>query len=303
LTGNQLTLTLPTGTTKFAVAYVCPPIVLPGLTTNNEFVVEATMQDGPAFTASCAGIPAASAVSGSVNPSLIPGTSDVRITGRQGFSTSVGTSGLAFNVTLPTGTNDVATVAVDGSNNALAVRMLRSQIVPLALNGGGTIFLAPSDATTNQPVTVNGVPIGFAAATTFVDYQTANGTLIVLYNGPATLYRAVPAAIAQSGDFYFYDTGSSDIATHNSMIGFLQTTTTGGGAITHTMPPQWSIFSPPAAATFPTFTFNYAGFSGLSGVADQAAITWFSTLSTVSSITVTATASFQGGVTTLAVRG
>jgi hypothetical protein len=85
------------------------------------------------------------------------------------------------------------------------------------------------------------------------------------------------------------------------MIGFLQTTTTGGGAITHTMPPQWSIFSPPAAATFPTFTFNYAGFSGLSGVADQAAITWFSTLSTVSSITVTATASFQGGVTTLAV--
>jgi hypothetical protein len=274
-------------------------MVLPGLTANTEFVVEATMQDGPAFTASCPGTPAASNVSGSVNASLIAGTSDVRITGNQGVSTSVGTSGLPFNVNLPTGTNDIAAVALDGSG-ALAVRMLRSQTVPGALNGGATIILGPSDATTSQSVTVSNLPAGFAAPTTFVDYETANGTLIVLYNGPATQYRAVPTAIAQSGDFYFYSTGARDIATLKSFVGFLQTTTSGGGSISPTLPSPWS-FSGPAAAAFPTFTFNYSGFNGLSGVADQAMLTWFPTSSTVANLTVTATSSFQGGTTTLAI--
>jgi len=300
LQGNKVTFSVPNGTTKFSLAYVCSPIVLPGLTTSNEFIVQATTQDGTAFNADCANIPATSSVSGSVNSSLIAGASDVRITGNVGFSTSVGTSGAPFNTPLPTGTNDVAVVAVDGSNNALAVRMMRSQTVPGALNGGGTIILSPSDATTNQTITVNSLPVAFAAATTFAEYRTANGTLVVLYNGPATQYRTVPAAIAQSGDFYFYDTAASDIATHKSFVGFLQSTTSGGGSITATLPQAWS-FAGPAPAVFPTFTFNYSGFTSLSNGAQEATIAWFTSLSTVSSITIVATTSFQNGATTIAI--
>jgi hypothetical protein len=302
LTGNKLTFTVPNGTTKFAVAYVCSPIVIgspPSLIVTDESIIEATTQDGTAFTADCGNIPATSNVSGSVNSSLIAGTSDVRITGNVGYSTAVGTGGSPFTTNLPTGTNDVAAVALDSSSNALAVRMMRSQTVPGTLNGGSTIILGPSDATTNQSVTVSGLPAGFAAPTEFVDYNTANGTLIVLYNGPATQYRAVPAAIAQSGDFYLYSTGATDIAT-NSFVDFVQTTNAGGGPISHTLPQPW-LYSGPTPAAFPAFTFNYAGFSGLHGGAQRGSITWFTSSSNASSITISATAGFQSGANTLTI--
>jgi hypothetical protein len=52
LQGGALHLTLPPGTTRYAVAYVCPIVG-----TNNEFVIEATTQDSNAYTVSCQAIP------------------------------------------------------------------------------------------------------------------------------------------------------------------------------------------------------------------------------------------------------
>src|SRR5262249_22379958 len=144
------------------------------------------------------------------------------------------------------------------------------------------------------------LPGGFAAPTAFVDYHNANGTLVVLYNGAATQYRAMPAAGVGSGDFYHYSIAASDIATHNSLVGFLQTTSSGGGPFSATLPQPWSSFSPPAPAAFPSFTFNYAGFNGLPGVSQEATLTWIAG-STVSGIIVVATSSFQNGATTLAI--
>src|SRR5437899_6711167 len=106
--GNQLTVSIPNGTTKYAVAYVCPPIVIgnpPSLFVNNEFVVESTIQDGTAINANCANLPTTGTISGSVNSSSIAGATDVWISGVGGFRTSVGTSGSPFNVALPTGMN------------------------------------------------------------------------------------------------------------------------------------------------------------------------------------------------------
>src|SRR5215472_10032731 len=44
--GNQLFLTLPNGTVKYGIAYVCSAF-------NDEFVFEATTQDATALTLSC----------------------------------------------------------------------------------------------------------------------------------------------------------------------------------------------------------------------------------------------------------
>jgi hypothetical protein len=302
LQGNTLTFSLPNGATRFSVAYVCPPIVVSSLSVTNEFVVSATTQDGAAFRASCANLPAPTGnLSGSANASLIAGTSDIWITGVDGMRSPVGTSGLPFNVTLPTGTNDVAVVPVDGSGNALAVKMIRGQTVPGTLNGGSTVILGPGDATSIQSMTVTNLPAGFAAPVAFVDYHNVNGTLIVLYNnGAATQYPSMPAGAVQAGDFYLYDVGASDTATHNSVVAFLQTTTTGGGSFSAVLPQAWS-FSGPAPAPFPTFTFNYTGFNGLAGMSQQAFIEWSTGPGNFSSISAVATASFQSGAATVSI--
>src|SRR5215475_5707554 len=67
ITSGKLTLSVGNDTTKFAVAYVCPPVSNLGITTNSEFVVEATAKDGTAFTVSCFGQPATGGATGSVN--------------------------------------------------------------------------------------------------------------------------------------------------------------------------------------------------------------------------------------------
>lgn len=80
----MLNLSLPAGTTKYAVAYVCPSNFGLGIFPEpvSEFVIEATVQDGAAFTADCLGaFPLAQedAATGSVNASAIAGTTQVQV--------------------------------------------------------------------------------------------------------------------------------------------------------------------------------------------------------------------------------
>jgi hypothetical protein len=110
----------------------------------------------------------------------------------------------------------------------------------------------------------------------------------------------MPGGAVHAGDFYLYDVGASDTATHNSVVAFLQTTTSGGGSFSAALPQPWS-FSGPAPATFPTFTFNYAGFNGLAGMSQQAFIEWSTAPGSFSSIGTVATASFQSGAATLSI--
>jgi hypothetical protein len=301
ITSGKLTLTVGNDTIKFAVAYVCPPVSHLGTTTNSEFVVEATAKDGTAFTVSCFGQPATGSATGSVNATAITGATDVKILGIQGIGSNVGSASGSFNVSLPTGANDVAAVAVDASGNVLAVKILRSQTIPGAINGGSQIVFTPSDQVSTQSLVVNNVPAGdVSPPVTSVGYITANGTLILLTNNAVTSYPAVPAGATQAGDFYLYLSDTNDTATHTSTIGVTQTTTTGGGFQTLVLPNPWS-FSGPAAATFPTFTFNYTDFNALAAVAQQGQLTWTPAASTVNSITVTATANFQSGANTITI--
>jgi hypothetical protein len=113
-------------------------------------------------------------------------------------------------------------------------------------------------------------------------------------------YPAVPASAALSGDFYLYSATSLDTATFSQFMGVTQTTTAGGGPVSMAFPAPWT-FSGPAPATFPTFTFNYSGFSGLPAVSQRAIISWSTAPTNRNLLMVTATQSFQNGATTLSI--
>jgi hypothetical protein len=299
--GGKLSLTVPQGTTKYAIAYVCPGVAGLRNTVNSEFVIEATTQDPTSFTTSCLGPPVTSSVTGSANASLITGATDVKIAGNQGLGGNVGSNSGNFTVSLPNGNNDIAAVAVNGAGTALAVQMVRAQTVPGVINSGNTILFVTANSTATQPLTVTGVPAGFVSPpAASVQYRTANGTSFLLENNSSTQYPAVPAAQTQTGDFYVYQANTTDTATHTSSVGITQSTTTGGGPASIALPSPWS-FTGPAAARFPTFTFNYTGFNGLAAVAQQAEIEWAPTATTLTTITVTATANFQNGTNTITI--
>ena len=285
---NLLGLVLPNATTNYAVAYVCP-------SGQQEFVLEANAQDFDKLAVNCPNVfqpPVAAAATGSVNASAIPGATQV-IVANALSPVSLGVSG-SFSALLPSGTRDIGFLAENASGVVLGVKILRSQTVPGAVNGGATVVFAPTDTTTQQPIIIGNVPSGSAFGLT-VAYDTIGGAGLLL-NGSTNSYSAVPATETQGTDVYFYQ--STATVTGSEVVGVLEATTSGGGPVTLTLPVPWS-FSGPAPAALPTFTFNYSGFAGLPAVSQEAAIAWTTPTSVSNSIMVTATANFQNGATTL----
>ena len=270
----------------------------------SEFVIQASTKDGTSFNVSCQGSTATTgALTGSVDATAIPGAANVQIRGNLGYGTAVGASNGLFNVSLPTGSNDVALIVMDGSPqpNVLAVKILRSQTVPGALNNGAVVTFQASDLTTSQPLSVTNVPAGFVTPPAVaVEYFTANGTSFLLDGNSSTLYPAVPASAAQSGDYYAFESNSDDASTFSSAVGITQYTTTPSNPATIALPAPWS-YAGPSAATLPTFTFSYSGFSSLAAVAQSGEIEWAPTATTLNTITTIATANFQGSATTVAI--
>src|SRR5260370_7794413 len=81
--GNQVTFTLLAGITKYAIAYVCPPLSVMG-TLNSEFVIQATTQDATSFTASCFGPVSSGTATGGTVTSSFAGTAKIHILCAQG---------------------------------------------------------------------------------------------------------------------------------------------------------------------------------------------------------------------------
>jgi hypothetical protein len=299
--GNQLFLTLPIGTTKYGIAYVCA-------TFNDEFVFEATTQDATALTLNCPSPSAPSALgaaTGSVDASAIAGATNVSIRGNGGAASLAGVTE-PFSVPMQDGVNDVAFIAMDSNSKAVGVKIARGQNIPGAVNGGSTVVFGAGDAITTQPVTINNVPAGFPVPNgVFAQYHTANGTafpllLVLGFNSPLPgTYPAVPAGATQSGDFYLYQSSTSNIPGANQQVGTTLTTTTGGGPLTMTYPALWS-FAGPTPAKLPTFTFDYSGFSGQPAVSQQVLLTWPVGTSR-NLLQVMATANFQNGANTLTI--
>jgi hypothetical protein len=318
LQSGQLTLTIPQGETRYAIAYACPSNGL----FNSESVIELATQD-PAPSGFCAAPPPdppppppkEGYVTGSVDASAIPGTSSVLIYGLLGFG-SVAAKGM-FNVQTPLqGTRDIAFVAVDASQQILAVKILRSQTVPGAVNGGQTVALVASDQTTHQTISVSNAPPGFTVQSLRAAYETAGGASIPVipssfFGQQRSQYAVVQVSEAQAGDEYQFS--ASDISLLSpppKCVGqffgnqYVAASLSAASASAVTIPlPTPLAYSPPAPAAFPSFDVTYAGFAGDSRVNYSVRLEWGATgsLPPFTELGVTATTAYQSGATTLSI--
>lgn len=296
------TLTLPAGTTKYAVAYVCPTMF--SLGSGFEFVIEATVQDGSAYSVSCMAPPAFITGTFQVDASAFPTTRVVTLFGKDdgfgGITFPSGSLSGAVTYQMVAGMNDIVLLTAD--TNTTAAKILRSQPIPNAVNGGNPVVFTASDAVTTQPITLTNIPAGFNdPGTTTVSYVTANNTQLGLACCGQMLYTVLPPAEALPADFYRFDFSYVNPQISGNQAVSITHSATSVGAVMLSLPTPWT-YSGPAAASFPTFSFNYSGFAA---VAEYAQIQWpISSLGVHgphTTISVTATASFQNGVNTITI--
>jgi hypothetical protein len=300
LSGGSLTLSLPSGTSNFAVAYACSalPWYMPPVTpTIDEYVYQASTQDGTSLRGSCANLNSSQGrVTVQVSTSAIPGANMVTVQGLAMMEASGGT--IDFSGTMTAGTYDVFIFVQDIDNNLLALKVLRSQTIPGALNGGNPVIFQTSDETTLQAITYSNPPSGFSPSQ-YILYETSGGastTLDVL--GSTTQYPAMPVSAFQNGDYYLFDAAASS---GNEAVG-VEKFTSSVGPQGFTFPAPWT-YPGPTAAALPTINFDYPGFSGMSSVSSVAAIQWNRGNGTPlnNGISVFTTANYRNGATAVTI--
>ena len=325
LTSGTLTLSIPSGTTSFAVAYACPPLASPltGLvsgTITRQTVLEASTADGTSFFLGCAEVPASGqtgTLTGSVDATAIPALSYVSVQAANG-DLMLGTAVLGqkgdFSFSAPAGSDRVEVLAYSTSSpgtlpptsSVVAAKSFDSQQVPGALNGGSPVVLTAADETTPQAVTYKNVPAGFTAPALDVLFNLGGKTGFTVASGQGNSYPALPAGAVESGDGYFliasaYQTSVGVIGVGGAVAAAATTAT--AGPMTFTFPAPWS-YSGPAAAALPTFDFTYAGFTGKTGVQQLATLTWLTGTSSSADeniLLVEATANYLNGSTQVTV--
>lgn len=314
LTGTSLTLTLPTGTSNYAVAYLCPTLGTAPDTSQFEYVWEASVTDGSPLNLNCPyEVNPTPNFTGSLDASAIPGVQSFEILAQNGDSFggggAYGPTG-NFNVGAPTGSDRILVLAYANASGfdsqaagPVAAKNFDNQTVPGSLNGGNTVVFGTSDETTAEPITYKNVPSGFGTPSTYAWFGMGETNQDFVYASDATTqYMQLPASATETGDVYFLD---ASVASTSSEAGVNTEIVSSGGPVTFSFPPPWS-YSGPAAAALPSFTMSYSGFSGDANVTESAWIFWgtgsaglFS--SSTDNIQLEATANYQNGSTTLAV--
>lgn len=307
ITSNQLTITVPSGTTTYSVAYLCPSYQAANVTLAQEYVRFLSTQDGTAINGSCAGpatgpVVAMGTLTGTVDATAFPTASIMEVDVSAGANGEIA-DGLPFNggsfqMTGPAGSDRVVIGIYDnGYNNLLAIKNFNSQTVPGALNGGNTVTFSSSDATTPQPIAFANLAAGFATPSTYV--SAVNGAF-ALTSGAINQYSQVPAGVLQSGDYYIFSSSSSLTSGSQSLMIGSDLYPTTGGPVTISFPAPWSTAGP-APAGLPTIPFDYTGYEGKSGVSCYANLTWTPSSGNQDGILVSATQGYLGTATSLAV--
>jgi hypothetical protein len=314
LTSGTLTLSIPSGTTNFAVAYLCGD---DGYT--QQTVIEASTLDGTSYSASyCPSLATqpTGTLTGSADASAIAGAEFVGINAYNGsgYSESVlltGDSG-PINFALPSGTDRLAATAYTAApsnpltfnsvETLLAVRNFDSVTIPGALNGGNTVTLGAADEVTMQPITYKNVPSGFAAPTTTAYYEWSGGGELLLSNGATTQYPAIPAAAGEGGDYYSFgavtEMSTNGGATEAGVAA--STITTASGPLTFTFPAPW-IYAGPTPSAQPVFNMANSGITGKTGVMDYVTMAWNISAAGETNSALFATANYLNGSTSVAI--
>lgn len=313
LTSGKLTLSIPSGTTNFAVAYLC---VISSYT--EETILEASTLDGTSYSAvfcpSNTTVPTGT-LTGSADVSAIAGAGFVGVTANNSNGIAyqtILTTGVSatLNVSAQSGTDRVAVsaynvtpsnpVTFNSLDTLLAVRNFDGVAVPGAVNGGNTVTLGAADAVTLQPITYKNVPSGFPTPTTSANYEWSDGGQLVLASAATTQYPAIPAAAAESGDYYSFNstieisTGAGGAEEGVSV----STNTTSNGPLTLTFPAPWT-YAGPTASALPVFNLANSGITGKTGVTDYATLIWNNSPAGGTDIEVIATGNYLNGSTSL----
>jgi hypothetical protein len=314
LTSGALTLNIPSGTTNFAVAYICPD---GGYT--QQIVLEASTLDGTSYSAlycaSTATLPTGT-LTGSGDVSAIAGAGYLGVTAdsgsgySEGFLLTVTGEPEPISVALPSGTDRVLVTGANLANpvyfgseeNVLAVRNFEGVTIPGTLNGGNTVTLGAADEVTMQPITYKNVPSGFPAPTTIANYEWSDGGMLPLSNDATTQYPAIPAAAAESGDYYSFaaDTEMSTGGAGAEAGVSEAINTTANGPLTFTFPAPWTCAGPTPSAQ-PVFNMANSAITGKTGVIDSITMSWNPTSVGQTTSVVYATANYLNGSTSLAV--
>lgn len=176
LAAGKMSLSLPSGTSDFAVAYLCTVPSFPAI----ERIFEATTADGTSFTLPCA-LPAepgtTGALTGNINVTAITDTNLLDIaasSGSQSLASGI-TPDTNFSLIAPAGTDRVEVLAYNSTSQGLqapttlvAARNFDNQNVPGTLNSGSQVVLGAGDRTTPEQITYSNVPSGYAAPSTIV---------------------------------------------------------------------------------------------------------------------------------------
>ncbi len=294
---SSIQINLPTGTTTYQLAVACPPLAVMG-TITQENVYRFAISDGTALSLEpCYQFPTANAtITGSFDVSAVAGATQASILGISGYGGTVNATSGAFSVSVPSGTTDVAVVARDASFKALAVKFVRNQTAPGAVNGGATIALTAADQLVSTPVTINGIPAGYQPVPALnVSINTANKTYLNLPAVSPTSYSAVAAADTIATDYYQINT-NDNLAVGDALVG--TTIYSAGGATTLNYPAALS-YAGPTPAAWPTFALSYSGFSGMSAVNYQTQISWQTGATTLDDLIVTSSSAYLGSSTTI----
>ncbi len=306
LSGNQLSLTIPSGETKFSVAYLCPASTGSATPQNFEFFDEATIADGSSYSAYCFTANTSKTITApvEVNAEAFPDAEYVIVSNTYlPWTDSI----MDFEATLEPGIQDVPIYVLKDFNSIddyLAIKILRGQQGPNALNGGLPVVFGAADKVTYQPITYQNIPAGYGVGSPFVEYETAGGASITLdVDGLPNQYLAMPSGAYQSGDYYLFIALSAPAGDQNPGEGNLaevETLTSTGGPQNFSFPAPWPFISPTASA-LPTFDFSYTGFSGKSNVSNYASFYWSLGTTSFNEISISTTANYLNGSTSITV--
>lgn len=323
ISSNTVTLSIPSGTRNFAVAWVCPPFGASPATTQQN-LLESTTDDGITYTLNCV-LPLSAGTTGTLTMSIdasafsattspVPNFVQVDVENGSNIAEQFPSTLVAnsYGVTAPAGSDQVNLsvhgISVSngfGNEYLIAAKSFSGVSVPGTLNNGSTVTFTSADAAVQQPITYSNVPAGYAAPTSTVDVVPSGETSgFFLTSNATSTYPALPATIAKSTDRYVVvasalsSVGSGSSTVYQYVAEF--ETFNGEGPVTVAFPTPWS-YTGPTPASLPTMNINYTGFSGQSGVSDSGNLQWISPsdANAMYIYHVTASAKYLGGSTSL----
>jgi len=304
LNAGALSLSIPSGTATFALAWVCVPAGSGSVQQTEQFVFDLSLADGTSFTPACAPnapSPQTGTFTGSVDASAIPGTAYLNVFAENSESILpdyMSGAVSSFSFAAPAGSDRVEVLALNNANTVVAARDFTNQAVPGALNNGNTVVLGAADQVVPEPITYNNVPSGYLTPITFVAFDTNGAGGFQLSSAATTQYPAMPAGAVESGDSYSFFAVANNSAGNGEGVAAALTSTT-GGPVSFTFPAPW-VYAGPTPAALPTLDFAYTGFAGKTGVVQAADLTWMTGPSAAVYSELIATSGYQNGSTTLA---